>query len=203
MCLIKICRNKKMTMRIRCWKTRNSNEKPEKKSSFRWFILKAVHRVVFGWPALDLMRSPYRKRENTNSWTKEIFMDFLNFPRFLLEFFGSSSSRCRVARFSIFNFRWNLREISYQFFSLSGTFNATFSYFFFFIFWSRAIQKIHQTILDNFSWFFWRFSRLKVLQWKINDRFWATVLNGPRSKSSACFDKKSLSVLTSWPPDSF
>ncbi len=49
-------------------------------------FLNAVHRIVFGWPALDHMRRTYRKRENTNRWTKEIFMDFLIFLGFCWKF---------------------------------------------------------------------------------------------------------------------
>ncbi len=69
-----------------------------------------------------LLWSPSRTLENTKQ----------NFPRFFAANLRRSSSRCRVARFSIFKFSmefaWNLLSII---FSHSGTFNATFSYFFF------------------------------------------------------------------------
>ncbi len=49
-------------------------------------FLNAVHRAIFGWPALNHMRSPNKKHENTNSWAKEIFMVFWIFHDFLWKF---------------------------------------------------------------------------------------------------------------------
>jgi hypothetical protein len=62
-----------------------SGERNPGKEKKLTIFLNAVHRVVFGWPALDHMRSTYKNHENTNRWTKEIFMNSLNFPCLLLE----------------------------------------------------------------------------------------------------------------------
>jgi hypothetical protein len=163
----------------------------------------SVHRVVFGWAALDHMRRTYRKRENTNSWTKEIFMDFLNFHQFLLEFLKEFQSLqggqifdfkffdgiCMKSLINFLSALWNIQRhiFAYIFFYLLGQGLST-----------KSIKPF-STIFHIF-FFFWDLSfESAAKNAKINDRFWATILNGSKSKSSACFDKKSLFVLISWP----
>jgi hypothetical protein len=99
----------------------NFSKNPRKTKKNWLFSLNAVHRAVFGWPALDHMRSSYMKHENTNRWAKEIFMNFLNFPGFLLDL-----------NFSM-EFVWNLLSIIFALWNIQGHIFPSF-----FIFWVKG-----------------------------------------------------------------